>query len=52
MSALGGIGLETIDPASAHAEWTKYLEANAKGPWLENARAHLAALAGKKGKKK
>jgi tetratricopeptide (TPR) repeat protein len=52
VAALGGIALEQTDPASAHAEWTKYLEANAKGPWLENARAHIAAVAGKRGKKR
>lgn len=50
--ALGALALETSDPAAAHAEWTRYLEVNAKGPWLEHARTHTAALAGKKGKKR
>lgn len=54
VGALGAMGLEATDPVAARAEWARYLEANGaeKRPWLEHARAHVAALAGKAPKKK
>jgi tetratricopeptide (TPR) repeat protein len=48
--ALVAIALEISDPAAARAEWQRYVEAasGAKGPWIDHARAHEAALSGKK----
>ena len=52
--ALGAIALEVSDPGAARVEWQRYVDGASagKGPWLPHARAHEAALSGKKPKPK
>ncbi len=48
MNALVGLALEPNDVPGARDAWDRYLAASPKGPWAAHARAHLAALAGKR----
>jgi tetratricopeptide (TPR) repeat protein len=50
--ALVGLGLESTDAAGAKDAWTAYLSAAPQGPWAASAKAHLAALAGGKGRRR
>jgi tetratricopeptide (TPR) repeat protein len=47
-NAVVALGLESTDAAGARDAWEKYLAASPGGPWASHARAHLAALAGKR----
>ena len=47
-SALVAIGLEGTDPAAARDAWQKYVDQAPNGPWAAHARAHVAALSGKR----
>lgn len=49
-AALAAIALEVSDPPGARMEWQRYLDAAPAGktPWVDHARAHVAALSGKK----
>jgi tetratricopeptide (TPR) repeat protein len=47
-NALVAIGLEASDASGARDAWDRYLAAAANGPWVAHARAHLAALGGKR----
>jgi hypothetical protein len=50
--ALAALGLEGTDPAGARDAWQAYLDAGAgagqKAPWAAHARAHVAALGGRR----
>ncbi|HEY8040107.1 MAG TPA: hypothetical protein VIF15_09955 [Polyangiaceae bacterium] len=47
-SALAAVALEPIDATGAREAWQRFIEASASGPWAASARAHLAALGGKR----
>jgi tetratricopeptide (TPR) repeat protein len=46
--ALAALALEATDAKGAREAWEKYLEVSSAGPWATQARAHLAALDGKR----
>ena len=46
--ALTGLALESSDPVGARDEWQAAIDAAPTGPWAKHARAHLAALAGRR----
>jgi tetratricopeptide (TPR) repeat protein len=48
VNALAALALEPSDGAGARDAWDRYLAASPSGPWVANARAHLASLAGKR----
>lgn len=53
VEAIAAMALESFDPALARDAWHRYVDAAAGGPWVEHARQHEAALAGKlRGKSK
>jgi tetratricopeptide (TPR) repeat protein len=47
-NALAALALEASDAAGARDAWDRYLAASPSGPWAAHARAHLAALSGKR----
>jgi tetratricopeptide (TPR) repeat protein len=46
--ALAGLALEPTDPAGAREAWQRYIDASPGGPWVAQARSHVASLASKR----